>query len=159
VLLCVLLGACARKAEAEQQAGADQPVYVRSADPGMAAAVAKARATLADFEAALKERKPSTERYAVKVGFPFGNGGREDIWIRDPQLGGDSVTGIVMNEPVDVTNLKLGQSVTSPAADIVDWMYVDAGVLRGGHTMRVLLDKMSPEDRQKMLGELGVKLD
>jgi uncharacterized protein YegJ (DUF2314 family) len=159
LLLCALLASCARKGDGEKQESRDQVVYLKSEDPGMAAAVAKARATLGDFKTALDERKPGRERYAVKVGFAYGNDDREHIWVRDPEFSGDVVKGRIMNEPVDVTNLKFGQSVTAPAVDISDWMYVESGVLRGGYTMRVLLDKMSPEERTKMLGELGVKLD
>jgi uncharacterized protein YegJ (DUF2314 family) len=159
VLCCVVLAACARKSAPEGEQSRDQVVYLKSEDPGMAAAVAKARATLGDFKNALKDRRPTGERYAVKVGFAYGNDNREHIWVRDPEFTVDSVTGHVMNEPVDVTNLKFGQLVTAPVGDISDWMYVEAGVLRGGYTMRVLLDKMSPDEKQKMLAQLGVKLD
>lgn len=157
--LCAALASCARKNEAESDESRDQVVYIKSEDPGMAAATAKARSTLDEFKSALEERKPNTERYAVKVGFPYGKDSREHIWVKDPEFKGDTVSGRIMNEPVDVPNLKFGQPVNPPAADISDWMYVEGGVLRGGFTMRVLLDKMSPEEKQKMLAQLGVKLE
>ena len=159
LLLCGSLGACARKSTPATEDGKDQVVYVKSEDPGMNAAIAKAQGSIALFKAAAKERKPNTERYAVKVGFHYGADDREHMWVQDPEFEGDSVRGKLINEPVDVTNLKLGQVVTAPAADISDWMYVEDGKLRGGYTMRVLLDKMGPEERQKMLNELGVTLD
>lgn len=154
----VLFG-CARKSETEKDESPDPVVYLKSEDPGMAAATAKAKSTLGEFKAALAQRKPNTERYAVKIGFPYGKDNREHMWVQDPRFHDDAVAGTLINEPVDVANLKLGQAVTAPAADVSDWMYVEGGVLRGGYTMRVLLDKMSPEERQKMLGQLGVKLE
>lgn len=159
--VCLLLGlsACARRADNEQDKDKDEVVYVKSEDPGMTAAIAKARATLEGFKTALGERKPGTERYAVKVGFPYGDGDREHIWVKDPVFAQDKVSGRVMNQPVDVQNIKLGQRVSAPAEDISDWMYVEGGVLRGGYTMRVLLEKMAPDEQQKMLGELGVRLE
>jgi uncharacterized protein YegJ (DUF2314 family) len=159
LLLCAALAGCAKKGEADADESRDPVVYVKSEDAAMTAAIAKARSTLGDFKRALSVRKPGTERYAVKVGFPYGKDNREHIWVKDPELKDASVSGQIMNEPVDVPNLKFGQQVTAPAEDISDWMYVEAGVLRGGYTMRVLLDKMSPEEKQKMLGQLGVKLD
>jgi len=159
LLVCVLLSACARKGEADSEKSKDEVVYVKSEDPGMAAAIAKARDTLGTFKTALAAPPPHTERYAVKVGFPYGKDNREHIWMREPKFTEATVSGKIMNEPVDVPDLKFGQDVTAPAADISDWMYVENGVLRGGYTMRVLLDKMAPEEKQKMLGELGVRLE
>jgi len=159
LLTCLPLGGCARHDKSQDEKQKDEIVYVKSEDPGMAAAIAKARQTLGDFKTALAAPPPHTERYAVKVGFPYGKDGREHIWMREPKLSETSVTGKIMNEPVDVTDLKFGQETTAPIQDISDWMYVENGVMRGGYTMRVLLDKMAPEEKTKMLGELGVKLE
>ena len=159
LLLLPILSACARHAETDKEKDRDEVVYVKSEDPGMTAAIAKAQSTLGTFKAALAAPAPGSERYAVKVGFPYGKGDREHIWVAEPKFNEASVTGRIMNEPVDVPDLKFGQVVTAPVKDVSDWMYVEGGVMRGGYTMRVLLDKMSPDERKKMLGELSVRLD
>jgi len=159
LLLCVTIAGCQRHAEADKKEK-DPIVYVKSEDPGMTAAIAKAQETLVNFKVALAKPPPNSSRFAVKVGFPYGTqNDREHIWLKDPTFSGETVTGQVINEPVDVKTLKFGQTVTAPVKDISDWMYVQGVAMRGGFTMRVLLDKMTPEERQKMLKDLGVVLD
>ena len=126
----------------------------------MAAAIAKARASLESFRTVLAAPPTGSKSFSVKVGFPWGiKDDREHIWLTEPKLAATTVTGTINNEPVDATSLKLGEVVTAPLEDISDWMYVENGVLRGGYTLRVLLDKMSPETRKKMLSEMGFRLD
>lgn len=158
--LPLLLGltACSRSSGASEQQ--EQVVYVKGNDSAMAAAIAKAQATLDTFKSALSAPKPGAKTFSVKVGFPWGTKGeREHIWLTEPKLEGTSISGKVNNQPVDVTTLELGQAVTAPLKDISDWMYVEDGVLRGGYTLRVLLDKMSPEARKKMLDDMGFRLE
>ena len=154
-----LLGVTACK-----RSGGDEPkdevIYVKNDDPKMSAAIARAQGSLETFRAALAAPPADAKSFSVKVGFAWGTkGDREHIWLTEPQLDASSVTGTINNEPVDVTTLKLGQSVSAPLKDVSDWMYVEGGVLRGGYTLRVLLDKMAPEAKQKMLGEMGFRLE
>jgi uncharacterized protein YegJ (DUF2314 family) len=160
LLLCITLAGCQRHADDEKQKEKDAVVYVKSEDPGMTAAIAKAQDTLVNFKVALAKPPPNSSRFAVKVGFPYGTqNDREHIWLKDPTFSYDKVTGTVINQPVDVKDLKFGQTVTAPVKDVSDWMYVQGQAMRGGFTMRVLLDKMTPDERQKMLKDLGVVLD
>jgi uncharacterized protein YegJ (DUF2314 family) len=155
--LLVGLAACSRSSS---DAPKDEVIYVKSGDATMAVAIAKAQSSLESFRAVLAAPPAGAKSFSVKVGFPWGiKDDREHIWLTEPKLAGATVTGTINNEPVDVTSLKLGQVVTAPLKDISDWMYVENGVLRGGYTLRVLLDKMSPETRKKMLGEMGFRLE
>jgi uncharacterized protein YegJ (DUF2314 family) len=159
LLLCVEVAGCQRQAEADKAEDKDKVVYVKSEDPAMAAAIVKAQDTLINFKNALVKPPPNSSRFAVKVGFPYGTkNDREHIWLKDPTFSGETVTGQVINQPVDVTELKLGQTVTAPVKNVSDWMFVQGQAMHGGFTMRVLLDKMAPEEREKMLKDLGVKL-
>jgi uncharacterized protein YegJ (DUF2314 family) len=157
LLLCVL--SCSRGSSDPEKSKPAEVVGVKNADPKMGAAIAKARATLPSFRAVLASPPAGAEKFSVKVGFVDDSSEREHIWLGDVKLTETHVSGALNNEPVNVSRLQLGQHVTAPLEDISDWMYVEGGVLRGGFTLRVLLDKMSPEERTKMLGELGVKLD
>lgn len=156
-LLLVGLTACSRSSS---DAPKDEVIYVKSGDATMAAAIAKAQASLESFRAVLAAPPAGSKSFSVKVGFPWGlKDDREHIWLTEPKLEATTVTGTINNDPVDVTSLKLGQVVTAPLKDVSDWMYVENGVLRGGYTLRVLLDKMSAETRKKMLSEMGFRLD
>jgi len=157
-ILLLGLTACPRSSSSGEQK--DDVVYVKGNDPAMSSAIAKAQATLEAFKSALAAPPAKAESFSVKVGFAWGTkGDREHIWLSEPKLDGTSVSGKVNNEPVDATNLVLGQAVTAPLKDVSDWMYVEDGVLRGGYTLRVLLDKMSPEARKKMLDDMGFRLE
>jgi uncharacterized protein YegJ (DUF2314 family) len=151
------LTACSRSSS---DAPKDEVVYVKGSDPTMAAAIAKAQASLESFRAVLAAPPAGTKSFSVRVGFAWGiKDEREHIWLTEPKLAATTVTGTINNEPVDAISLKLGQVVTAPLKDVSDWMYVENGVLRGGYTLRVLLDKMNPEMRQKMLADMGFRLD
>ncbi len=84
---------------------------------------------------------------------------QEHIWLTEPSFASGRVSGVVNNEPVDATFLKLGQRVSAPEADISDWMFVESGVLRGGYTLRVLLDRLPPPEREKQMQAMGFRLD
>jgi uncharacterized protein YegJ (DUF2314 family) len=161
-VLIVLLGvlACSRRSSDAEKAKPDEVVWVKNADPKMGAAITQARATLPTFRAALASPPAGAENFSVKVGFVMDDSAeREHIWLGDVKLTETQVSDAINNEPVSVSRLKLGQQVTAPLEDVSDWMYVEGGVLRGGFTLRVLLDKMSPEGRKKMLDDMGVRLE
>ena len=157
LLALLALPACKRSSSDEPK---DEVVYVKGDDPKMSAAIAKAQGSLETFRAALAAPPADAKSFSIKVGFAWGTkGDREHIWLTEPKLDGASVTGTVNNEPVDVDSLKLGQVVTAPLKDVSDWMYVEGGVLKGGYTLRVLLDKMSPDSRKRMLDDMGFRLE
>jgi uncharacterized protein YegJ (DUF2314 family) len=151
------LAACSRSSG---DAPKDEVVYVKGSDPTMSAAIAKAQGSLDTFRGVLAAPPAGAKDFSIKVGFAWGiKDDREHIWLTEPKLAATTVTGTINNEPVDAISLKLGQVVTAPLKDVSDWMYVENGVLRGGYTLRVLLDKMSPEMRKKMLDDMGFRLD
>jgi uncharacterized protein YegJ (DUF2314 family) len=158
LILLLGLAGCPRSSATSEQK--DDVVYVKGNDAAMSAAIAKAQATLDTFKCALAAPPVKAESFSIKVGFAWGTKGeREHIWLTEPKFDGTSIQGKINNEPVDATNLVLGQAVTAPLKDVSDWMYVEDGVLRGGYTLRVLLDKMSPEARKKMLDDMGFRLE
>jgi uncharacterized protein YegJ (DUF2314 family) len=136
-------------------------IYVKGDDAAMTSAIARARAELAQFQAVLAARPPNATSFMVKVGFKHGPGAddQEHIWLAEPEFGSGKVSGKVDNEPVDAKYLVLGQVAFAPLADISDWMYVEGGVMKGGYTTRVLLDRMSPVERQKTIGAMGMRLE
>jgi uncharacterized protein YegJ (DUF2314 family) len=58
-----------------------------------------------------------------------------------------------------VTSIKLGQQVSTPEARVSDWMYVQNGVLYGDFTVRALLDRMLPEERERQLASMNFRLE
>ncbi len=112
----------------------------------MNASMAKAKSTVATFEAALRSPKPSQSGFSVKVRITDGDQ-IEHFWTSDVTYDGTVFHARINNDPEEVTNVKVGQAVSVRPQDISDWMYVDHGILVGGYTVRALRDAMSPSDR------------
>jgi uncharacterized protein YegJ (DUF2314 family) len=131
-------------------------VDVTGDDPRMAAAVAEARRRLPEFVGAFaKRRRGATDggggatgqragreqHFAVKCRFADG-AHAEFMWVRVTAVagpsGGEVFTGVLDNAPFRVRSVKLGDAVTCPAAEVVDWLYTDVGGVRGNFTAAVL---------------------
>jgi uncharacterized protein YegJ (DUF2314 family) len=155
----VLMSGCSQSARYQnggvvQRAGNPDVVGVADEDVTMNAAMREARSTVQAFIVALKSPKPNQEAFSIKKQFADSNGA-EHMWISDLQYDGKEFKGRLSNEPVDVNSVKLGDNVTVAPQDISDWMYLDKGKLVGGYTIRVLYDKMTPEEQKKFEQESG----
>ena len=118
-----------------------QPPVVQTLpdDPEMAAAVRKAKATLDDFIGELK--KPGKRQFYIKTSYPTKSGNLEFIWIESVSSASGKFRGIIGNEPLDIANLKLGDSVDVKREDVSDWMIMDGDKMLGGYTAKLLLER------------------
>jgi uncharacterized protein YegJ (DUF2314 family) len=119
----------------------DPVINVPSEDAAMNAAIAKARASLPAFWAAMTDPAPETEGYALKVEIRDGDQA-EHFWTSDVQRQDGRITAVIANEPQIVGTVREGQRVEVPEADISDWMYMRKGKIVGNETLRVLLGYM-----------------
>ena len=153
-LVCVSLAAAAEEASTQSPSrdvetpGPPSYADVKDNDKAMDRAVAKARESLGFFLAALQAKKPDSTDFEVKRCFVDGDK-VEHIWLRDVTWDGKVFRGKVDNQPLEVTNLRLGQQVTLNPEDLTDWMFVKEGKLMGGFTTRVLYSRLSPEEQAK----------
>jgi uncharacterized protein YegJ (DUF2314 family) len=124
------------------------PVYdVASSNPEMAAAIAKARATLPAFWASYEASKASEAGHSLKVRFPTRKNDGEHIWTADvKKLAGGRYSGRFANQPRDLPGKQAGDLVEFTEADISDWMFMHNGKIVGGETIRVLLKSMPRAD-------------
>jgi uncharacterized protein YegJ (DUF2314 family) len=138
-----------------------EPDYVTQFDDAaMDKAIAEAKVTHTQFVEALANPGENRDSFAVKRGFrvgdePYG----EHIWISEVTFDGTNFQGVVNNEPVDTTEVKLGDTVTVTSEQLSDWMYVEDGVLRGGYTIRVLLKGSSPEQLEAFSKNAGFRIE
>jgi uncharacterized protein YegJ (DUF2314 family) len=105
-------------------------------DPRMKAAEAEAMKRWPEFAAAFKRRQPN-QGFAVKAKFTEGKT-TEWMWVEVDSMTADAITGRVDNDPVDVHNVKLGDTVTRKRSEIDDWIYKDSAGMHGGFTSKVL---------------------
>jgi len=132
--------------------------HVQAEDVEMNAAMAKAREMIAQFRDRVTS-PPSTQTYlTLKVRFGSGDA-VEHIWIEEVELMGDQFKGVIANEPIEDSTPDIGQSVTIPLDRVSDWMAIDDGRLVGGYTLRVLRNRMSPDQRADFDASMGFTID
>ena len=68
---------------------------------------------------------------------------------------GKAFEASVNNVPVAVPSLELGDRITIPLEDVSDWMYIEDGVLIGGHTLRVIYFRETPEKQRELARSWG----
>ncbi|MCH7861730.1 MAG: DUF2314 domain-containing protein, partial [Proteobacteria bacterium] len=72
----------------------------------------------------------------------------EFIWVNVTAIEGDEIHGELGNNPVDLENLKIGDSLRVKLTDLNDWLYTDGDELVGGFTTKVLMNPDADEHPQ-----------
>ena len=124
-------------------------IDVEDDDPEMVAAISKARQTVGQFIAAMENPTSVQENFSVKVLVEEGDAG-EHMWLLPVRLEGSTFVGTLSNEPVEVTHVEIGDELRVEKNEISDWMYVDQGKVVGGFSLRVLMERASPAEREAM---------
>ncbi len=125
----------------------------------IAAAMRKARATLPDFLATAAAPKPNMEGFAVKVSIPVSAHDAEYFWITPFSNDNGQFSGTINNTPRLAKTAKLGQAITFRQSDIVDWMYMDGGIMKGNYTACVLLKSASKREIEEFRERFGLDCD
>jgi uncharacterized protein YegJ (DUF2314 family) len=109
--------------------------YVEDSDPEMAAAIAKAQATLPQFWQTFDQR-PHGESNFVLVVRITDKGRIEHFHTTDFERRDGKTMVTVSHQPKIVASVKLGDRIEIPAADITDWSYMRDGKYVGMVTMK-----------------------
>jgi uncharacterized protein YegJ (DUF2314 family) len=159
--LTVALAACRSRTSSstepkklEEQAG--NVVERSTEDPELAAASARARATLGDFRAALEKPHAAHRSFAVKVAIREADR-VEHLWISDVKAKGRGFQGVIDNVPVDLTKVRLGDVREVREEEVEDWTYFDGEERRGGETIRVLLLRKREGELRDIQGKCATK--
>jgi uncharacterized protein YegJ (DUF2314 family) len=132
-------------------------IMVPEKDPGMDAAIQRARSEVAAFVARLKNPDPKDKRFGVKAALRDGEQ-VEHFWLDDVSHENGLFRGKLGNEPELVKGHTFGEAVVVAEKDISDWMYVHDGILVGGYTVRLLRDRMEPKDRERLDRQLDFRV-
>lgn len=141
-----------------KQPGAPGYQQVQDGDKQFARAHEQAQRTLGLFIAALKKKRNGDSGFELKKTFVDGDK-VEHIWLRDVTYDGQNFRAKVDNQPMDVKNVRLGQTVTVTPHDVTDWMFVKDGKLIGGYTTRVLYARLTPEQRAEFDREADFRIE
>ena len=131
--------------------------HVADDDKAMDRAVIHARRSLGFFLAALHAKKPDDRSFEIKKAFVDGSR-VEHLWIGHLTFDGENFHGRINNQPLDIHNVRLGQTVTVAPREVTDWMFVKGGKLIGGCTTRVLYARLSPQDKARFDKEADFKI-
>jgi uncharacterized protein YegJ (DUF2314 family) len=132
------------KALSEFFGSRDSVVEVKHSDELLAAS-RKARAKLPSLREAFQKGLPAGEVIQVKAPFNTPEGGREWMWVEVTAWNGDSIRGLLQNDPENVPDLKSGQVVTVSQSDVFDYILVHAGGTTEGNETGEILTRQSQE--------------
>lgn len=123
------------------------PVTVPGGNAKMQGAIEKARETVDQFIGVFNAPQPSQSMISIKMKVSEGENS-EHMWMAPESYTDGKFRGKLLNDPVDLKGVRLGDSMEVAKGEISDWMYVENGKLVGGYTMRVMRDTLSPQERQ-----------
>ncbi len=154
LVVCGFIGltACSKHKEG------DNFVSVSDNDKAMNDAIAKAKATSADFVTAFHAQKPGTKDFFIKKPYKTPTSGLEHMWIEVTDEKDGNFSGVIANEAEETHEVKMGQNVMVKISEISDWKYQDGPKLIGGYTIRYFIDRMSPKEREAFLKDAGFDL-
>lgn len=128
-------------------------------DPEMQRAYEQARATFRYFwrEIAWERRRIVGALDLAYVKAPFSDNKQgvpasnqsdvELMWIDEIDFDGETVSGVLLNTPNNLTSVKAGDSVQTPLSQIGDWMYAINGTVYGAFTVNLIRSRMSERER------------
>jgi len=137
----------------------DKLYTTHSDDTEMNHAISEARRNLFVFDTAFQSRNSRFSNFLIKKRFLTPDNGGEHIWISILESLKNGYKGIIWNDPVSITGIKLGDTVFVDKKDISDWMYVDNDIMQGGYTMRLELKRMKPEEKAEVLKSIDFKIE
>jgi uncharacterized protein YegJ (DUF2314 family) len=114
--------------------------------------------SLPGFLALARHPGPTMERFAVKIAL-LGNSGPEFFWIYPFAHVEDRFIGQISNALFTLVGPQRGDTIAFGKRDIVDWAYLDAGVVKGNYSARAILKTALPRDRAAFKRRFGLNFD
>jgi uncharacterized protein YegJ (DUF2314 family) len=107
-----------------------------------------ARNTLPGFFRHLNRPGAGEKQFCVK--YPFAtddNSGMEQMWLTGIYFKNGVYFGVLASSPRQLSGKKKGDTVIFEADGITDWMYIRGDKIIGGYSIKYLLEKIPPNQR------------
>lgn len=127
-------------------------------DPELDAAIAQARDSLNQFTETMATPHADRTYVAVKVHFSPRDEFPLDIWVDDVTYADGIFRGNI-GDDIPSMKLEVGERITIDEKDILDWMIVQDGKLIGGYTIRLAIQRMSPDERERFFATLDYEIE
>jgi len=129
--------------------------YANGESPKMIEAYKKAQETFKYFwrELSWEYRRivPGLDVACVKLAFTQDIDDEtivEHMWINDVNFDGETIYGILVNDPNELTNVNNGDEIAIPIDQISDWLFAINGKTYGAFTIHAMRSEMSDEERE-----------
>jgi uncharacterized protein YegJ (DUF2314 family) len=135
----------------------DRIQRVEADDPVLEAIAEEARKTLPRFIRTMRNPQKGEKQFRIKCPFEADRGsgfGREYLWLADIRFENGNYYGAVASRPYYIRRLAPGSRTAFSMDDIADWMYVKDGKIAGGLSIKYLIEKIPPLDRDAELNSL-----
>lgn len=132
----------------------DPVVEVGPDDPEMLQALDTAQRRLGLFWQAVASPHPAIDMFAIRVRCNTEEG-VEHVWLRIKPGEAQTQEGVLMNRPHRVRAAE-GDVLAFTDEQIVDWMYMKAGHMVGGETLKVMIRKSPPKVARRMSEAYGL---
>ncbi len=83
----------------------------------------------------------------------------EVLRLRQLTYADGKIHGKIDDNPLILENIKPGQAASVAPDQIIDWYIIEGTSIRGAYTLRVMRERMDPEERRAFDDEMGVKFD
>ena len=134
-------------AAAETLAPSGDKVTRIAHDEELLAASATAKQEFLAMREQFADGIPELHNLAVKAPFPTASGGSEFMWVSVTSWNGNTLEGVLDNDPQDVPSLRLGSKVKVEADTIFDYIYRKPdGTQSGGKTVEIMLQRLSDSE-------------
>ena len=150
LLLCLLPFACAPTPTA------NHPTL--TTDTELEAAIREARDSLDTFVTKLATSHVDRTFVALKVRFSPPGVISQDLWVSEVMYENDVFRGNI-GDDIPTLRLEAGEGITIEKEDILDWMIVEDGKLIGGYTIRLAVQRMSPDEREQFLATIDYTIE
>ena len=123
-----------------------------SGDPVLDEIALEARAAISDFIRHMRNPQKGEEQFRIKYPFPADSGSgidKEYIWLSGITFKNGRYYGCVANRPYYISGIKEGSEAAFSMDDIADWMYLRNGKIVGGRSIKYLIEKIPPLDRDE----------
>lgn len=122
--------------------GAEDSIVSIEHDPEILAASQGARKKLQSLRQRFQKGLAPGEVLLLKAPFKVPAGGNEYMWVEVVNWEGESIAGLLSNDPVDIPDLEAGARVSIKEADVFDYLLRRAdGGTEGNETGKLILKK------------------
>jgi len=153
LLLCgLLLMSCDRQPVAFGSMEGTETAYTEQYDGEILQIAIDARRTLTIFLRQLSRGDPRESGFSIKHPFRADDGSgiaTEQLWLGDIRFRDGEYLGVVADDPLYLSGLRKGDTVTLDMDAITDWMYLRDGKIAGGRSIKYLLEQIPESQRSE----------